>query len=129
MTQLGEPLAAQDFKVYMNLPYGIWMKYPSTWEMLEDQGASAFMVYFHSPPESPSDTFRENLNVVVEPLRGQGNLEQVVAGSRELLLQQGTGEVAKQLVRKLLIGFRPGNDFLDLLIAHGALSPQAAGIS
>jgi serine/threonine-protein kinase len=89
MSQLGQPpLPAQDFKVYMNLQQGLWMKYPPTWDMLEDPGASAFMAYFLSPLESPTDTFRENVNLVVEPLPASVNLEQVVANSRELLLQQ-----------------------------------------
>ena len=88
MTQAAQPLPMQDFKVYMNLQHGLWMKYPATWEVAEDPGTSGFMAYFLSPPESPTDTFRENVNVVVEPLPGQATLEQVVASSRELLLQQ-----------------------------------------
>lgn len=88
MSQFAQPMPTQDFKVYMNLQYGIWMKYPPTWEMFEDQGASAFMAYFQSPLESPSDTFRENVNLVVEPIPPLATLELVVANTRELLLQQ-----------------------------------------
>jgi hypothetical protein len=78
----------EEFVVYMNMEHGIWMKYPSTWQMLEDAGANAFMVVFSAPAESPSDSFRENVNIVVEKLAAPATLEQIVAATRQLLLQQ-----------------------------------------
>jgi len=79
---------AKDFQAYMNMEHGIWIKYPPTWQVVEDAGAAAFMVYFLSPMESPTDKFRENLNVVVESLPGPATLEQVVAAARQVLAQQ-----------------------------------------
>ncbi|MDR3748098.1 MAG: hypothetical protein P4M04_08110 [Acidobacteriota bacterium] len=78
---------SENFLVYMNLEHGIWMKYPSSWDKQEDLGANAFGVYFASPQEDPFDQFRENLNVIVEPLPQPMTLEQVVAANRQNLLE------------------------------------------
>jgi len=88
MPNAATPPQASDFLVYMNLEHGIWMKYPSSWERIEQPGAAGFAVVFLSPQEDPFDEFRENLNIFVEPLPQPMTLEQVVAASGDTVLQQ-----------------------------------------
>jgi len=65
--------------VYMNLAQGIRLRYPADWEKREDTAPAGFLVAFLSPQESPTDMFRENLNLIIEKPPVEVTLEQVVA--------------------------------------------------
>lgn len=55
-----------DWDTYRSSEYSVTMEYPSEWTKRENvMGA---VVAFLSPAESPSDDFRENVNLVVEDL-------------------------------------------------------------
>jgi hypothetical protein len=82
------PSADQPSLNYLNLQLGIRARYPVGWEKLEETGAAGFMVMFLSPPEGPSDQFRENVNVIVERIPAPVRLEDLVANNLRLIKQQ-----------------------------------------
>src|SRR5438874_10446825 len=58
--------APQQFLPYENFTLGFRMKYPADW--WKDDQVGVPIVCFSSPPESPTDMFRENLTVTVDEL-------------------------------------------------------------
>jgi serine/threonine-protein kinase len=73
---------------YLNLQWGIKLRYPAGWEKQEQSGPTASMVMFLSPPEGPADQFRENLNVIVERLPVPVRLEEVAANNFRMIREQ-----------------------------------------
>lgn len=73
-------MGEQSFLNYLNLNRGIRLSYPASWEKREQNAAAGFAVGFLSPQEDPSDQFRENLTVVIEPIPPGTTLEQYVQG-------------------------------------------------
>mgnify|MGYP001562363040 CR=1 FL=1 len=51
---------------YENARYGFALKYPAAWSFGENQGGAAAI--FYSPKENALDTFRENVNIVVQDI-------------------------------------------------------------
>lgn len=54
---------------YENKAYGIKINYPSDWA--RNEGSMGTVAMFLSPLESSSDTFRENVNIIVQDLSAQ----------------------------------------------------------
>jgi serine/threonine-protein kinase len=69
---------SQPFLNYLNFERGVQVKYPANWQKVEQGDQAGFYVAFVSPQESPADQFRENLNILVEPLPGPVTLESYV---------------------------------------------------
>jgi len=59
----------EQLSTYNNPAYGINIAYPSDWTILEE--VAGVVVSLLSPKESATDSFRENLNVVVNDLSAQ----------------------------------------------------------
>jgi len=62
------PQSQAAFLPYMNFNQGIRINYPADWRQMEQEAPAGFVVSFFSPPESLTDRFSENINVVLEPL-------------------------------------------------------------
>jgi len=58
-----------EFNTYKNEEFGFQISYPLEWEIAEDFMGSVVM--FLSPQETSEDTFRENLNIMVQDLTAQ----------------------------------------------------------
>lgn len=64
----GNGSPAEEVGLYRNERLGFSMRPPVTWEWRED--VANIPIVFLSPQEGPEDTFRENLNIGLEDLRG-----------------------------------------------------------
>jgi hypothetical protein len=63
-----EESVSTDWKTYNAANYSIG--YPDTWD-LDDSGRMGMDIQVLSPQASPEDAFRENVNVVIQDLKGQ----------------------------------------------------------
>lgn len=54
---------------YENNLYGFSLRYPATWSYKENQDGAAAI--FMTPNENPLDTFRENVNIVIQDIPRQ----------------------------------------------------------
>lgn len=75
--------SAQQMKKYTDKEGHFTLSYPSNWEMME--GFQGTVVSVVSPMESEQDQFRENVNVVIEPLDAEISLEDYFEMSRQNL--------------------------------------------
>jgi eukaryotic-like serine/threonine-protein kinase len=107
--------ARQQFLTYENFTMGIRMKYPADW-WKQDQFPGP-MVMFASPPESPSDYFRENLSVTIEPLPPGTTLEQYVNQGKTQaqatlpnfnVIESKSGMLSGFPASDIVFGFNPG---------------------
>src|SRR5215813_1152671 len=68
--------APQQFMPYENFALGIRMKYPGDWWKQEQFGVP--VIGFFSPPEGPTDFFRENLTVALEVVPADVTLQEYI---------------------------------------------------
>lgn len=59
-------LRQHKFLKYENKLYTFSLKYPAAWAYAENQGGAA--VIFYAPAESGLDTFKENVNIVIQDI-------------------------------------------------------------
>jgi serine/threonine-protein kinase len=78
MDPVGTQVAPRQFLNYLNFNQGLVLSYPANWTKQEQTDGTRFVVAFISPPESPTDSFKENLNIFVEPLPAPVTLEDYV---------------------------------------------------
>jgi hypothetical protein len=59
------------FIEYKNATFGITLKYPGDWSTASGKVGNSDIVFFFSPIENKSDSFRENVNIVRESLNNR----------------------------------------------------------
>ena len=62
------------FEVYRNSQYGFSVQFPVDWTKPEDVPGTA--IQFFAPSQDPTDSFRENLNIIVQDLGQRLTLEE-----------------------------------------------------
>jgi len=98
----------EEFASYSDSKYGFTLQYPKDWE--KQAGAMGSAVLILSPREGDSDTFRENVNVLVQTLPDKMTLDQYTKLSLDQapklisrfdLLDQGPTQLAGRPARRV----------------------------
>ena len=117
---LGAPAHGQQAGQYVSPTAGFTVQFPLGWEQRPLDGGGIIAL---SPQEGPSDHFRENVNVVFEPLPVQMTSEQYAAANlqnmaRSLgsfhLVEQGSGPVGVRPARWVVYGHTMGQPLMVL---------------
>jgi len=62
-------IRTQPYSLYTNEEYGVSIKYPSDWEVVENPGGvPGSVVVFLAPQQTAMDVFRVNINITAKPL-------------------------------------------------------------
>lgn len=93
------------YKIYYNELNKISMKYPEDWEIKEIN--QLVVVAFLSPMENNSDTFRENVNIIIEGLPDSGTDLQTYVEIGLTQLQNGITDFKLNASRDTTIGNIP----------------------
>jgi serine/threonine-protein kinase len=71
------------------------LSYPASWTKQEQTDGVRFVVGFISPPEGPTDSFKENLNIFIEPLPGTVTLQDYVQYSLQSYQNNNSAHVVE----------------------------------
>ena len=113
--------APPGYLTYENTAEGVRIKYPQEWEKME--GYMDTVVLFRSPPESGSDMFQENFNIVAgvtDPVDldefTDANIDEIENSFPGVtVLEKGTATVAGTSAQKVLFGLTQGEYNLRLM--------------